>query len=538
MAVICSFLFGCSAKKESVTPQSRYHGDVNLNKPGVFPVCKEKITLTVGLAGTSVVENFETNELTKYLEKKMNAELDFVVYDTDNMDETIELMMSAGGNNLPDIIIGNNVDDSDMISYGQKGYILPLNDYYENSSYYLKKIIEKEGSKFTDMITMSDGNIYCVPKYTKILQNEYAMKLWIYKPFLDKLGLDFPKTTDDFYNVLKAIKYGDPNGNGINDELPFVGAGLSDVAPSNFTDFIMSAFVYADVEDYYMYPEDGIIRFACTDDRWKEGLKYLKKLCSEGLLLPSSFTATSEQLDNLVNKEEPVVGALVSMKPAIAEDDPKAQQYKVAEPLEGPNGEKNSIIWASKPMNRFFITKSCKYPEAAFRLGDLMCDEYVSIMNRWGIEGKDWQSATDEDVSVAADEGYPALIIPGLEWGVKQNSHWFGMGPGYRDYNIAFGIAVTASKPMDYEIARSSIVYQSYTPKEYISKLVYSIDEYDEIINIRNSIMSYVEKSTVEFITGTKDIESGWDGYVANIKAMGIEHLINVTQVAYDRIKK
>ena len=39
-------------------------------------------------------------------------------------------------------------------------------------------------------------------------------------------------------------------------------------------------------------------------------------------------------------------------------------------------------------------------------------------------------------------------------------------------------------------------------------------------------------------ITGAKDIDSGWDGYVANIKAMGIEHLINVTQVAYDRIKK
>ena len=216
---------------------------------------------------------------------------------------------------------------------------------------------------------------------------------------------------------------------------------------------------------------------------------------------------------------------------------PRRAEYKVIEPLEGPNGEKNSVIWATKPRNRFFITKSCKHPEAAFRLGDLMCDEYVSIINRWGIEGVDWYPATDEDVSVATNEGYPALIKPGLEWGVKQNSHWYAAGPGYRDYNIGLGVAVNMSKPIDYEIARSSIVYQSYTPDEYIVKLVYTIDEYDKIIDIRNSIMSYVEKSTIEFITGVKDIDLYWDEFVSNINSMGLEKLLNITQSAYDRMK-
>lgn len=299
----------------------------------------------------------------------------------------------------------------------------------------------------------------------------------------------------------------------------------------------MSAFVYADVEDYYMYPENGDIRFACTDERWKDGLKYLKMLCSEGLLAPSSFTTTSEQFKNLLNREDAIVGSFVAMTPPIAENNPKCAEYKVIEPLEGPNGEKNSVIWATKPRNRFFITKSCKHPEAAFRLGDLMCDEYVSIINRWGIEGVDWYPATDEDVSVATNEGYPALIKPGLEWGVKQNSHWYAAGPGYRDYNIGLGVAVNMSKPIDYEIARSSIVYQSYTPDEYIVKLVYTIDEYDKIIDIRNSIMSYVEKSTIEFITGVKDIDLYWDEFVSNINSMGLEKLLNITQSAYDRMK-
>ena len=90
---------------------------------------------------------------------------------------------------------------------------------------------------------------------------------------------------------------------------------------------------------------------------------------------------------------------------------------------------------------------------------------------------------------------------------------------------------------MDYEVARSSLKYRNYTPEEYIVKLVYSIDEYDEIIDIRESIMSYVEKSTIEFITGAKSIDDYWEEYVSSINAMGLEHYMNITQSVYDRMK-
>lgn len=48
--------------------------------------------------------------------------------------------------------------------------------------------------------------------------------MWIYKPWLEKLNLSEPKTLDEFYNVLKAFKEKDPNGNGLADEIPFIGA--------------------------------------------------------------------------------------------------------------------------------------------------------------------------------------------------------------------------------------------------------------------------------------------------------------------------
>ncbi|UKI36292.1 MAG: hypothetical protein L6V93_20660 [Clostridiales bacterium] len=61
----------------------------------------------------------------------MNANLEFMFFDEGEADKSIKLMMSAGGKNLPDIVIGDNVDDFDVIAYAQKGLIIPLNNYYE-----------------------------------------------------------------------------------------------------------------------------------------------------------------------------------------------------------------------------------------------------------------------------------------------------------------------------------------------------------------------------------------------------------------------
>lgn len=535
--LICLSLLSCG--KNNSSSLSPLNKDSNLNEVGVFPVCKEKITLTIGIdSGGNLIENYKTNALTKYLEEKMNADFEFMFFDEGEADKSIKLMMSAGGSNLPDIIIGDNVDDFDVIAYGKKGLIIPLNEYYENSSYYLKQIAEKE-SGFLNSITMSDGNIYTIPRYTKILQNEFGVKLWMYKPFLDNLGLDIPKTTDDFYEVLMKIKNNDPNGNGINDEIAFIGAGGNGASGSLFADFVMSSFIYADAEDYYMYPENGKIHFACTDERWKEGLKYLKKLCSDKLLSPASFTTTPGQFNSIINKKEVIAGSFVSMGPNFTDENKKRSlDYKVIAPLIGPEGEQNPICWATKPRNRFFITKNCKYPEAAFRLGDIMCDEKVAIMNRWGVEGSDWERASENDIGVASEEGYPALIVPKLGWGVRQNSHWHGNGPGYRDYNIGLGVAITESNPMDYEIVRSSLVYKNLMPKEYIVKLVYNIDEYDEVAKISGEIMSYVNNSTVEFITGAKDIDANWDKFVSDLNSLGAERLKDIMQAAYNRTLK
>ena len=84
---------------------------------------------------------------------------------------------------------------------------------------YKQAFEEIDGLK--EYITTPDGNIYSLPNIDGSLHVQYNMKLWINTQWLDNLGLDMPTTTEEFYEVMKAFKEKDANGNGDpNDEIP------------------------------------------------------------------------------------------------------------------------------------------------------------------------------------------------------------------------------------------------------------------------------------------------------------------------------
>ena len=55
-------------------------------------------------------------------------------------------------------------------------------------------------------VTLPDGHYYQMPNAAQDNHGYVGNKAWIYKPWLDKLGLALPVTTDDFYNVLRPSR--------------------------------------------------------------------------------------------------------------------------------------------------------------------------------------------------------------------------------------------------------------------------------------------------------------------------------------------
>lgn len=536
VAILCA---GCGEKpSDTASTNEVYTPDENLNAPGEFPVCKKEITLTVGIPKDPLVTDYETNLYTKALEEKMNCniEFSFLPASAEEAKQKVELMISAGGNDLPDVIVNVPLSDSTISRYASKGFIKKLNDYYKNSSYYLKDVLEKE-PELEKMITMTDGNIYVVPRYLKIMQNELGYRMWIYEPWLEKLGLEAPKTIDDFYNVLKAFKEKDPNGNGIADEVPFLGATSG--GESWFKDFITAAYLPIDPQSKYLYPDNGKIKAAYMEPEYKEAIKYLNKLCSEGLLSPSSFTSDGAQARQTVQNPNGVqVGCFTSMAPTyLSGSDERKNGYKILPPLTQADGTGYSVYAASIPVNAFFITKNCENPEAAFRMGDIMMSEEMTIHSRFGQKGTDWLEPAEGDKSMFDSMGYAAKIKPVLTWGAPQNSHWQNGAAGYRSYELSFSTVDSGTNIFETEIAKKLQSYIDKMPKEYITKLIYTEEEMDTVNEIQQNVEAYLKDSLTRFIIGDMDIESGWDSYLSELKAIGVEEMLNIAQDAYDRMK-
>ena len=128
---------------ESIAEDGFEHDPV-LNELGADVICKKKVTLTIGLQQNANVEDYETNYYTKKLEEEANVDLEFVLFPAGNEGKEKLRMMIAGDEELPDIIMFG-ISGAEAMNMGAEGYILPLEDYFQNSSYYAKNGYDRAG---------------------------------------------------------------------------------------------------------------------------------------------------------------------------------------------------------------------------------------------------------------------------------------------------------------------------------------------------------------------------------------------------------
>lgn len=537
--VLCLLLCLCLA-----APALAFDGDPNLNAPGQTPICKEPVKLTVGIAADANVIDFETNTMTKMLEEEGNFDLSFVTYASSEMMEKLNVMIQVGGDDLPDVIMfkySARPTDSAVYNWALNGAIVPLTEYIKNSSYYLPESIEKCGTNLLPLITMPDGEIYYLPAYAPSMQNEYNTKNWVYQPWLDKLGLSAPTDAESLYTVLKAFKEKDPNGNGKADEIPYM-ANASSSGSSYWRRALLSMFCNVGDAANYIAAKDGTLYASYTTEEYREGLRYIKKLFDEGLISPLTFTQDDAQFKAVMSQETTVVGmtSLPSVATSLPAADERRAEYVGIAPFAQADGTVITPINPATPQCAFVVTKNCKNPEAAFRLGDLLCSEKYTVMTRWGVEGVDWVKPGNDAVAMYAAMGYaPYLQETGnINWGSPQNQCWVTNSPYIRGYSIPAGM-VWNGNPLDseYLIAKVMPEYIGKGPAEYINKLIYTDEENELIAEPMATIKNYVNESFALFVTGEMDIEKDWDSYLGELNNSGLVEMLTVMQSAYDRMK-
>ena len=513
-----------------------YQRDPNLNPPGTFPINKEQVALKIGVEQNAMVQDWKTNWMTRHFEKIGNYDLSFEIYPANEMAQKVELMVMAGGADLPDILMGS-FDMAIITKYGQAGMIIPTNAYYQNSAHYInqaKKDLSLEPEKY---VTSYDGSIYGMYGINESLNNQYSLaRIMLFAPWLEKLGLKMPETTDEFLNVLRAFRDRDPNGNGQKDEIPLI--AYRDNMQANYLYALMMPFIYTQ-PNFWMLNE-GKIDVAFNKSGWRDGIRYTKQLIDEGLLSPLSFTQDNAQMTALMTPEPTKVGAMIRISGSnLGGSDVRRTQYEIVPPLQGPAG-KNQLWWPVLPGIRMVITKNCKHPESAFMLGDYMATEDISVGMQYGEKGVDWTEAAPGSGDKGYVDGY--RLVKNTQtwaWGTVQNKHWSQTGPYLRGKSWAMpDIATGSSTDFVAPIGRGLPTAIKYGTKNPTTGLVYNEQEQEVMNDFHATILTYVHESFARFAMGDLNIDRDWDSYIAEFNRMGLADVIRVTQSAYDRMNK
>lgn len=509
-----------------------------------FPLSEEKVTLGITLFPESYVDSYEVNEFTQWYEEKTNVHIEWDILPTVETATKVNLLLSSGI--LPEVLMGCDIDASTVNIYGGQGMFLPLNDYIEQYGTHFKNVLEKS-PYVKDMITMPDGNIYSLPRVNETFHVTMDNKAWMYMPWLEKVGKELPTTTDELYEVLKAFKEEDPNGNGKADEIPMAGWADTQGSPCRIEYFLMNAFITTDKKQtlHYLTLKDGVIGAGFTTDEWREGLRYVKKLYDEKLLAPETFTQDSTQLKQMgENPEIPILGSAITgyygQFIQTYSESGRWLDYKTIPALEGPNGQRTTSYYpyGGAKMSEFIITNSCKNPEIAFQWADYLYSEEGTMGCFYGLEGSGWEKAKEGDVGL---DGNPAKWVDLNDYGVKHSKNWGNIGPKYASLELTTSRKADPEKPLEmflYEESKKN--YEPYLQDmdTVIPPLVFDEERATELVDIATSLNRYVEEMTVSFITGKSDLDSDWDSYKETCAARGLETALKIYQEAYDTLKK
>lgn len=171
---------------------------------------------------------------------KVNLKL--VLLPSTQSDQDTKINAAAASNSLPDVFM---VSRDVWYKLVQAGLVAKVDDL-------LPLMPVRTAGHYSDadrnkLVTI-DGSMYGLPDPGALPQTD---SLVIRQDWLDKLGLQAPKTLDEVMTVLKAFTYDDPDGNGQDDTYGFCayieGSGLANMGLGTRFDWVYGAYGVAGV---------------------------------------------------------------------------------------------------------------------------------------------------------------------------------------------------------------------------------------------------------------------------------------------------
>ena len=338
------------------------------------------------------------------IEEVTNTEIEFSWIPDASKEERINTSLAS--NSLADIVTITILDNSSVRNALKAGVFWEVSPYLDEFPN-LAKI-----SQDTRTSASIAGKLYGVPFQKALARNGVVIR----KDWLDKLGMQIPKTTDELMEVAKAFTEKDPDGNGKKDTTGFM----------DRSDLVYGAFKtlgsYFGTPNIWTVDDTGKMTPEFETESYIKTMDYMKVLYEGGYINQDfAVTAKTDQQDNFAQGKAGIyVGAMFDSKNLLnkakgIQDD---MELIMVNDITSTGNEADRAIWSANNGIGGLLTfpKSEVKDENELRrilkfVNDLMSDEVYGLMT-YGIQDVHYTIDADQAVTIKDQDLWKQEVQP------------------------------------------------------------------------------------------------------------------------------
>lgn len=529
-----------SAVPESMAEAQSLQEELSLAEPEVqepelirqveLPISQEGETLSLWMRSnfmdTDPIQTMADSPILAKAQELTGVTIDFIEVSNGAESENFNLMLAGG--DYTDIIYNfGKLYTGGMDSAVENDIIVDLTEYFDVTPCYESILLSDDSVRKT--VTSDEGVVgafYSVYASTPYL----TTGLTIRGDWLEELGLESPRTYEDYENVLLAFKNAyDPAyplylpSCGTLTELTKGYAFSYSVAGDNVTLFaarngnVIFSPVCDEFRDYltmmHDWYEKGLIsKDFATDGDWMFMHSQYQSMMANGDTgivslgagLYSEFVNVGRDVDENYRLEGIV-------NPRLNEGDQVG---------ETPSARASDAI--------FSITDANGKASLACQWCDFWYTQEGSMLSGYGIEGESYR------LDDMGKPEYTDYVLNNDTYSDRSMKNYYSFNTcslvdpeknlsGVSDAGLA-AAELWSSDPASDTFQSISMTTLSLTPDESTQYGIICADA-----------QTYCLENVLKFINGDKSIEADWDSYVAELQAMGVAEAVEIVQSAYDR---
>ncbi|MEG1887644.1 MAG: extracellular solute-binding protein, partial [Oscillospiraceae bacterium] len=497
-----------------------------------FPYVKDPLTLN-RMADTREGRPADWNEMrfSQVYSKATNINIEWTIVPQGSLQEKVKIMMAAG--NYPDILcaLGGTFSDSEVLTYGSKNVLWDCSQSLKTYAPNLFSMMKQDPSIRTSCIE-DNGSMYSLP----YIQTDDAGHYWnINKKWLDNLGLSVPQTTEELERALVAFKNNDPDGDGINNQIPFASYCY---LPEMFGPWGL----YFEWNNSVMVDNNKKINYVFGMNEARSSILYWKNLKKQGLIDVPMVSSTIAEFNKKLQTGK--VGCFLwNLTSGVDCLDYDMLQDYASVSVPKASGISDSLtagVMRHSPSvtgRSSFIFNTCKNKEAALRWLDYF----------YSVDGNMFKAYLDVDYKYLFKNADGTLYA-----NVPDGTNLLAETPGSiiaGDYSprftAAFGKSPVPKTPE--QIYRSDYyknaqkTYSTAYPKYLWPDICYTLDETKRLNKYKSYLTFdsgwYTVCAMIEGKSDVPDPSTSWNTWLNTLKKAGMDDYVAVQQEAYNRSK-